>query len=196
MSCIKLESVLSGITCTADYHTFTVPFCLIICIESEVCCRGKSENIQYSFLCIRTLNGELSPTVRLVDYFNVEFSCLLFDPCEVLVYIGCVHNEKEMLRLELSVNEEIIYDTTVRMAHHTIKNLTRLETTDLIGKYKVNECLSIWSTDENLTHVRNVEHTHIVADSVVLIHNVRILDRHIESCKRTHFGAKCHMTVM
>ena len=101
-----------------------------------------------------------------------------------------------MLRLELSVNEEIIYDTAVRMTHHTIKNLTRLETTDLIGKYKVNECLSIWSADENLTHVRNVEHTHLVADSVVLIHNVRILDRHIESCKRTHFGAKCHMTVM
>ena len=58
---LDLESVLSGIAGTAYYHPRTLPFSLIICIESKLCRRSKPESLYCKLLGLRALESDFSP---------------------------------------------------------------------------------------------------------------------------------------
>ena len=93
-----------------------------------------------------------------------------------------------MIRLELPVYEKIVHNSSIRMEHHSIKNLAWPEAADLIGEDVIYEFFRIRTTYEYFSHVRNIEHSDLVADSIMLISNGCVLDRHHESSKRAHFG--------
>ena len=101
-----------------------------------------------------------------------------------------------MVRLELPVNQEIVHNTACRVEHHSVKDLAGFEAADVIGKDVVHILFRIRSADEDLTHVRDVEHSDLVTDSIVLVSYVGILDRHDESCERTHLGSQCNVAVI
>ena len=101
-----------------------------------------------------------------------------------------------MVRLELPVNQEIVHNAACRVEHHSVEDLAGLESADVIGEDMVHILLRIGSADEDLTHVGDVEHSDLVTDSIVLVGYVGVLDRHDESCERTHLGSQCNVAVI
>ena len=121
---------------------------------------------------------------------------MILDPKEVLLDVGGVHHEKIVVSGKLLVDKKIIHRPPVRVEHHSVQHLTRNHRTDVVGEYVVDKLLRIRAAHEDLTHVRHVEHTHIVADRQMLLGDRRVLDRHVESGERTHFGSESQVTVM
>ena len=60
----------------------------------------------------------------------------------------------------------------------------------------VHELFRIRTAHEDLTHVGYIEHSCMMADSVVLVRDVRILDRHYEATERTHERVQGYMLVI
>ena len=60
----------------------------------------------------------------------------------------------------------------------------------------VDELLGIGATDEDLSHVGDIEHADLLTDGEMLGDDTGILDRHHKSRKGTHLGAEGHVTVV
>ena len=60
----------------------------------------------------------------------------------------------------------------------------------------IHELLSIRTADEDLTHVGHIEHSGLMADSIVFVSNVCVLNRHDETSERAHQSAQGHMLVI
>ena len=73
-----------------------------------------------------------------------------------------------MLRFELPVNQKVIHNSAVLAAHHPVKDLAGLESSDFICKYVVYKTFCIRSADENLSHVTYVEHPDLFPYGIVL----------------------------
>ena len=101
-----------------------------------------------------------------------------------------------MVRGEFLVNQKVIHGASVRVKHHSVQHLTRNHRADVIGEYVVDELFRVRTADEDLTHVRHVEHTHIATDRQMLLSDRRVLNRHVESSERTHLGSESHVTVV
>ena len=114
---------------------------------------------------------------------------MILDPKVVFLNVGGVHDQQEMIRLELLVNQKVIDCTAVGVEHHPVKNLAGSHGTDIVGEHVVHEFLGVRATDEYLTHVGDIEHSDLVTDRQMLLGDGRILDRHIKAGKRAHLGS-------
>ena len=101
MRSIYLESVLTGISCAADDHVV----CPVIGIESKLCSRSQSEGLHRIFLRLRSLQGYLSPYIRLVVNLDIIAFRLCAEPFVILCDIGCINNEKIMIRNEFLIDQ-------------------------------------------------------------------------------------------
>ena len=86
--------------------------------------------------------------------------------CEALYAIPEVGGQR---LLELFVDQEVIDCATVRVKHHPIEDLPGNHRTHVIGEHMVHEFLGIRATDEDLSHVGDIEHSDLVADGEVLL---------------------------
>ena len=101
-----------------------------------------------------------------------------------------------MVACEFLIDEKVIDGTSVRIEHHAVEDLARNHRTDIVRKHMVYKPFRVWSAYEYLTHVRDIEHSDIVAHCQMLFRNGSVLDRHIKSCERTHLGSEGHVAVM
>jgi hypothetical protein len=52
------------------------------------------------------------------------------------------------------------------------------------------------SADDYLTHVADIEYTDVLAHCLVLINNICVLDRHVETAKRLNQSSESDMLVI
>ena len=55
---------------------------------------------------------------------------------------------------------------------------------------------SVFAFYKKLPHMGNIKHSDIVSDSIVLIDDVRVLNRHYESSERTHLCSESDVAVI
>ena len=60
----------------------------------------------------------------------------------------------------------------------------------------VHKFFRILSVHEDLPHMGNIKHSDIVSDSIVLIDDVRVLNRHYESSERAHLCSESDVAVI
>ena len=60
----------------------------------------------------------------------------------------------------------------------------------------VHKLFRISSANEHLAHMRDVKHSDIAPDGVVLIDDVRVLNRHDKASERTHLCPESNMAVI
>ena len=121
---------------------------------------------------------------------------MLLDPGEVLVDVGSVHHQEEVLGGELAIDEQVVHHAAFRIAHHPVEDLPGFEATDLVGEDPVDELLSLRAFDEDLAHMGDIEHADLLADGVVLHGDGVVLDGHHEAREGAHLGLQRHVPVV
>ena len=120
----------------------------------------------------------------MVDVYIITIG-ILHNPINVLIDVGRIDNQEEIVFSHL-VNQQIIYGSTIGIKHHAIVNLPDRSIGNIIREDMIDEFLRIIASYKYLTHVRNIEHTTMLANSIVLIDDRGILDRHDKPAKWRH----------
>ena len=94
---------------------------------------------------------------------------MILDPEVVFLDVGGVHNEEIMVSLKLLVHKKIVDSPPVRVKHHPVEDLPGGHRTDIICEHVVHKLLGIRSANENLAHVRDIEHPDFLADGQVFL---------------------------
>ena len=121
---------------------------------------------------------------------------MLLDPGKVLVNIGGVHNQQEMVGQILTVNEKVVHSASVRIAHHAVEDFSGFVSTDIVGENVVDESLGLRAFHKDFSHVGHIEHTHLFPHGQVLLGDGAVLDGHHESRKGAHLGIEGQMGVV
>ena len=181
---IDLKSVLARVACAADYHVADG----LERVEAEIGAID-AEDVADDLFGLRTLNRDLGPTVALVVNGDVKSLGVAFDPCDVLVDVGCVDDEEEVV-IGAFVDEEIVDDAAVGMEHHAVDDFSVGQPADIVGEDMVDKAFGVRPADGNLAHVRDIEDSAAGAHGFVLFFDAGILDRHVEAAERAHQGAE------
>ena len=163
-------------------------------IEGQV----TAVDVQYGghgLLGLGTLNGQLRVVVALVVDLDVKVGGLLVDPSHVLVDVGGVDDQEQVV-LAHFVHQQVIHGSSVGIEHHAIEHLAHLGTGDVVGEDIVDKFLGLGTSDAHLTHVRHVEHADGLAHGVVLGLDAIVLDGHVIACEWAHQRAQGHMLVV
>ena len=122
---------------------------------------------------------------------------MLLHPCPVLVDIGGIDHEEEVVLAHL-VDEQVVDRSTVLVAHHAVEDLPYWGTSHIIGEDMLHIALGILAAHRYLSHVRDIEESHLLSDCMMLWGNACILieQRHVKASERHHRRTKRHMLVV
>ena len=174
---VNLKAVLASISCAADDDVADS----LHGIECEVSTLVPEHLLHYS-LGLRSLYSELSVIVRDIPHVDIEALGVLCHPCPVLVDIGSVDDDEEVVVTHL-VDEEVIDCSAISVKHHAVENLPYGHILNVVGEDVVDVTLSVRTFHSHLAHVADIENTTGVADSLMLVDNTRILYRHIKTAE-------------
>ena len=190
MRAVDFEAVLAGIAGATD-DDVAHDLCRIE-LQFLAC---ESKHFLHYALCLGALHGELSVVVALVVQVDVEAFGVLLHPGYVLVDVGCIDDEKEVV-LAHFIDEQVIDCSAVGVEHHAVVYLPDGCLTDVVGEDVLDVALGIGSRDAYFAHVTDIEHAAMLTDCIVLVRDVCVLNRHDESAEWRHQCAKCHMAVI
>ena len=118
--------------------------------------------------------GYLTIKVATVLEVDVKACGMLLHPCPVLVDIGSIDDEEEVVLAHL-VDQQIVDGTTILVAHHTIIDLTYGCASNVVGKDVLHIALCIPALHRNLSHVGDIEESNMFANSGMLGGDTSIL---------------------
>ena len=175
---IDFEAVLAGIACSADDDGS----CLLQRLEGveHQLLAGQRQHFLHDGLSQGTLHSQFAILVALVLQRDVVALGLLLNPCPVLIDVGSIDDEEEAVFRHL-IYQQVIHHATVVIAHHAIENLSGVNARDVVGEDVVDKTLGIGTTDQYLAHVTDVKDAAGRAYCLVLVHDSRILNRHVEA---------------
>ena len=194
MGTIDLEAVLARVACAADDDGLAADLNLLEGVEHELG-TVQAERGQHQRLCLGSLDGELGVVVALVLGLGVEALDLLLNPGVVLVDVGSVDDEEEVVLAHL-IDEQVIHSAAVGIEHHAVEDLAHVGSGHVVRKDVLHEALSLRTRDAYFAHVANVEDADLLTYGIVLRRNVGIDERHVEAAKGHHLGAECYMLIM
>ena len=194
MTTVNLKTVLAGIACAAHDKGFA------LCVDGLEGVEGKFLTSQSQAFChhllrVGTLHGNLSVDVALVNGFHIESLCLSLYPGIVLVDVGGIDNEEELIVGHL-VDKQVIYGATILMQHHAIIYLANGSTGNVVGEDVLHELLCLRAAYQHFAHVAHVEHAACLAHGIVLVHDVGVLDGHLKTSKGHHLGTQSNVLVV
>ena len=143
----------------------------------------------------RPLNGYLAIFIAIIVHFYFITRFILTNPIEVLIYVCCIYNKKELLFVHF-INQQIIYNTTIRIKHHSVIYLPYWCIFNIVRKYILHITFCVRTAYGNLPHVRHVEHAAIVAYSLMLTYYITILYGHVKPSKRAYHCTQGNMPVV
>src|SRR5437016_5450061 len=76
------------------------------------------------------------------------------------------------------VNDQVINHTAIIIEQKRVLPLTDVQLGRVIGQHGIEPIPRAVSRDDELSHVRNIEHSDRVSYALVLIHDAAILHRH------------------
>ena len=120
---------------------------------------------------------------------------LFLNPHPVLGNIRGVNDKEEAVGVHL-INQKVVDNTTVSVAHHAIENLSYRHLTHIVREDMVHIAFCIGATDEHLTHVTDIKDTTSLTNGLMFIHNVGVLNRHFETSKGRNQCAQSHVFVI
>ena len=194
MGGVNLKAVLAGVAGAGDDDFLAVAVESSEVVELEVT-HGHVEDIDESVLCLGTLHGYFAVVGTLVLDGYVKALGLLLDPRPVLVDVGGIDDEEELVVVDL-VDEQVVDRAAVVVAHHAVEDLTVGGAGDVVDEDVVDVFFSLGAFDANLAHVADVENADVMAHCVVLLGDGAVLDGHIEASEGAHEGAELDMAVM
>ena len=181
---IDFKSIFSGVAGAAHDNGFAIVGECFKGVEHQIGGINAKHLLQHVF-AIRPLHSELTVDIALVVHLHVEILSVLFNPRHIFVDVGSINHQEEMVVAHF-VHQQIVDGATVFVEHHPVVDFTHRRIGDVVGEDIIHEFLGFGTRDVYFAHVRNVEHAHILAYGIVLLHDALILDRHVETAKRTH----------
>ncbi len=103
---------------------------------------------------------------------------------------------QQVFRFRKFVDQQVVDHTPPVVKHHAVETLPRCGLGYIVRKYVVYKAGGVIAGNNNLTHVRHVEHTAGFAHGIMLLGYTLVLDRHVESSERTHLRPQGYMAVM
>ena len=194
MTSVHLKTILARIACTADDEGLALRVNGLEGIECQILA-SQSQALGHHLLRFGALQGYLSVDVALVLGNHVEGLCLSLYPSIVLVYVGGVDDEEELVICHL-VDKQVVHGATVLMQHHTIIYLSHGSAGNVVGEDVLHELLRLRTAHKHLAHVAHVEHTAGLAHGIVLVHDVGVLDGHLKSPEGHHLGVQFQVFVV
>ena len=153
------------------------------------------QDLSYGLLSLRSLDGKLVPVVALVAYDHIIVFCLLVNPFVVLINVCRIYGHEIPIGLNLA-DARVVNGSPVRIAHHAIHDVTGLHLPHVVCEDMVYKFLGLSSADYYLSHVGDVEHSDMFADSVMFFDNTGVLYRHVEPAEWLHKSSESHMPVV
>src|SRR5437016_628534 len=106
-----------------------------------------------------------------------------FQPRKILLDLRRI-NDEQKYPVAKSVKNQIINDAAVIVEEKSILPLTDIQLRDIIGQHGVEPVTRAVSRDDELSHVRNIEHPDCVSHGLMFVHDSGVLDRHEPAAKR------------
>ena len=116
---------------------------------------------------LRALNCQLSIIIRNVTQIDVEAIGMLLHPSPVLIDIGGIDDKEEII-LSHFIDQQIIYCSTILVAHHTIVDLSHRCTCYVIRKDMLHIAFSIVTANNDLSHVRHIKQAYFLTYRIML----------------------------
>ena len=101
---------------------------------------------------------------------DVEACCMFAHPSNILVDIGCIDNKEEIILSHL-VHKQVVNCSAVGIEHHTIIYLTRARVRNVVREDMINIAFSIWASNTNLAHVRDIKNATSLSYSIVFLND-------------------------
>ena len=128
------------------------------------------------------MHGELSVLVALMVEVDVEAGGVLFHPGHVLVDVGGVDDEEEVLLAHL-IDEEVVHGAAVGIEHHAVVYLSDGCSADVVREDVLDVAFGIGARDAHFAHVTHVEYTAMLPYGIVLVGDVCVLNGHDEAAE-------------
>jgi len=190
----NLHAILPGVAGPADDDTgLKEGFLLKMktlqpgCVESA----GFPENIER----LGSLEGQQSKLFRNVIHKALEADGLFLNPFNILCGIGRI-DAKQILLVPYTVDDKIVNNPAILVAHDGVKGGSLGESFDIIGHEVIEEGTGLPAMDANLSHVADIKEAGRFTDRAMLLHDGAVLHRHFPSGEGHHAGTVVRMKGM
>jgi hypothetical protein len=112
-----------------------------------------------------------------------------FQPGKIFLNLRGI-NDEQKFQLADSIENQIINDAAVIIEEKSVLPLTDVQVRYIIGQQAVEPVTRIISRDDELSHVRNIEHADCVSHGLMFIHDAGVLHRHEPAAEGDHSCAK------
>ena len=164
-------------------------------VERQLAAR-QSQHPLHDVFRLRALHGQLAVVVRTVLQVDVETLGMLLHPGPVLVDVGRVDDEEEVLLAHL-VDQQVVDGASVFVAHHAIVYLSYRRLGDVVGEDVLHVALGILAANRHFAHVRHVEHACMFSHGLMLLGYAALIQkRHVETAKLYHRSIQQHVLVV
>src|SRR5206468_6086969 len=108
---------------------------------------------------------------------------------------GCVDNEQVLLFAD-AIYDKVINNAAMIIEHKRVLAHAGAELVDIVGQHGVEPIPPTAAIDDELAHVRNVEHADIVPHCLMFLDNTGVLHRHQPAGEWNHLRAKPDVLVV
>ena len=185
MRAVDFEAILARIAGAGDDDGLAlVVFChfkCLGCIESQLLA-GQSQHLLHDSFCFRSLHSKLAVVVALMVEDDIEAFLLLKHPGHILIDIGGIDDEEEVILSHL-IDQQVIDRSAVGIEHHSVVDLSEGGVGHIVGEDVLHVAFCIRARDAHFAHVTDIEDATVLTYCVVFIGNVSVLNRHNESAE-------------
>src|SRR5207302_6103593 len=118
-----------------------------------------------------------------------------FQPREIFLDLRGIDDEQKF-RLADSIKNQIINDAAVIIEEKSVLPLTDVQLRYIISQHVIEPVARAISRDDELSHMRNIEHADGVSDGLMFVHNAGVLHRHKPTAEGNHSRSQPHMFVV
>jgi len=115
-----------------------------------------------------------------------------FQPREIFLDLRGIDDEQKF-RLADSIKNQIINDAAVIIEEKSVLPLTDVQLRYIISQHGIEPVARAISRDDELPHMRNIEHSDGVSDGLMFIHNAAVLHRHEPAAEWDHSRTEPHV---
>src|SRR5436305_12920774 len=182
----NFHAVFAGVTGARDRnrHFFNDEIDHVIsCRKLHILPQQIMEEIDHA----RSLNGDASEIRAAIFQLTRRrpFLEVPFQPCKILFDLRGIDDEQKF-SLADSLKNQIINDAAVIIEKKSVLPLTDHQLRYIIGQHGIEPVARAISRYDELSHVRNIEHSDSVSDGLMFVHNAGVLHRLEQAAERYH----------
>ena len=116
-------------------------------------------------------------------------------PREVFIRARRVDDEEKFLGAD-SVSDQVINDPASVVEQKSVLPGADIQLVDLIRQHRIQPVVRAASIDNQLSHVRNVEHADVLSHGAMFFNDACVLHRHEPAAEGDHLRAAPHVFVV